>query len=528
MLLLLLASAALQEPAPPAVVFETYSQDKLVGTETVSRSTAGGPLQSRTEVSVGGTTITFVQDATLDASGRRFVSYQCDVTAPNGPARLHAKLADAGWTLDAGAPDGPPQATKSFPASPSTIVLDNNLASHLDLLCRDLVAGGAESASYTALVPQVLASVPVQAKKMESGKGVLDGKPVESVHYRLDAANVLIDLDCRKGDGALLDAAVPIQSARYVRKGFTAAATAAPEAAADARETSTVVKGPAGDLAAVLTVPASKKPVPAVLMLSGSGPNDRDETIGPNKPFRDLARQLADRGIATLRFDKRTVTLKDASKASTIRDEYVVDALEALKVLRAAPGVDPKRTFVLGHSLGTLAAPLVATEAGDVRGLVILAGPARPPDALLRDQLAFQMRLAGQDQATIDAQAAKLAKEFERLRSDPTDTTAIIGAPAAYWRDVIRLDLAAQLAESKLPALVLQGEKDVQVSKTLDFDVLKRKVGDGGGRIAYKSFPELNHLLIPVQGEGTGKEYGIAGHVDPAVAQAIAGWIRQL
>jgi hypothetical protein len=57
---------------------------------------------------------------------------------------------------------------------------------------------------------------------------------------------------------------------------------------------------------------------------------------------------------------------------------------------------------------------------------------------------------------------------------------------------------------------------------------LKRKVGDGGGRIAYKSFPELNHLLIPVQGEGTGKEYGIAGHVDPAVAQAIAGWIRQL
>jgi len=526
MLLLLLACAALaQEPAPSAVVFETYSEDRLVGTETVSRAT-GGPLTSRTEVTVGGTTVAFVQDATLDASGRRFVSYQCDVAAPSGPVRVRAKLAEGGWTLDAGAPDAAPQATKSFPASPSTIVLDNNLASHLDLLCRDLVAGGADTASYTALVPQVLASVPVQAKKLEAGKGTLDGKPVESVHYRLDAANVLIDLDCRKGDGALLDAAVPIQSARYVRKGFTAASAAAPDAT-DARETSVVVKGPAGDLAAVLTVPASKKAVPAVLMLSGSGPNDRDETIGPNKPFRDLARDLADRGIATLRFDKRTVTVKDASKASTIHDEYVEDAIEALKVLRAAAAVDPKRTFVLGHSLGTLAAPLVAAEAGDIRGLVILAGPARPPDALLTDQLAFQMKLAGQDQATIDAQAAKLAKEFERLRSDPSDATAILGAPAAYWRDVIRLDLAAQLAGSKLPALVLQGEKDVQVSKTLDFDVLRTKLGDGGGRIVYKSFPDLNHLLIPVQGQGTGKEYGIAGHVDPAVAQAIAGWIRE-
>jgi hypothetical protein len=119
---------------------------------------------------------------------------------------------------------------------------------------------------------------------MESGKGVLDGKPVESVHYRLDAANVLIDLDCRKGDGALLDAAGADPVGAVRTQGLHRCRHALPpKPPPTRRETSTVVKGPAGDLAAVLTVPASKKPVPAVLMLSGSGPNDRDRDDRPEQ-----------------------------------------------------------------------------------------------------------------------------------------------------------------------------------------------------------------------------------------------------
>jgi pimeloyl-ACP methyl ester carboxylesterase len=512
---LLFASVALSDD-----VYETYSKDKLVGSETATRPEPNAALKSRTELSVEGFKVTFMQEGRLDATGRRLVSYACDIQAPQGPARVRAKLGESGWVLDAGTGgDAPPLATKSFPEGASTIVLDNNLASHLDLLCRDLVFAGSEAASYTALVPQVLASVPLQAKRVEFAG--------ESIRYRLDAANVLIELNCRKGDGALLDAAVPIQSARYVRKGFTPQALKAASAPADARERTTFVKGPTGELAAVLTVPKSDKAVPAVLMLSGSGPNDRDETIGPNKPFRDLALGLADSGIATLRFDKRTVNLKDPSKASTIRDEYVVDALEALKLLRATKGVDAKRLFVLGHSLGTLAAPLVATEAGDVRGLLLLAGPARPPDALLHDQIAFQMKLAGQDAATIQAEIAQVDASFARLKSDPADATAILGAPAGYWRDLLRLDLATLVRDSKLPALILQGEKDIQVSKTRDFDALRATLGEGEGRYAYKSFADLNHLLMPVTGEGTGREYGIAGHVDPAVSRTIASWIRQ-
>jgi dienelactone hydrolase len=385
------------------------------------------------------------------------------------------------------------------------------------------VAAGSAEASYITLVPQVLSSVPLTATRGAGGRGTLDGKPVESVSYRLEVANLLLELECRKTDGALLTASVPVQSVRYRRKGYVPAAASA--STSDPREKSVVVKGPVGDLEATLTVPASAKPVPAVLMLSGSGPNDRDETVGPNKPFRDLARGLADHGVASLRFDKRTVTVKDATKASTIRDEYVVDGLEALALLRTAPGVDAKRIFVLGHSLGTIAAPLVAKEASDVRGLVLLAGPARAADALLRDQVTFQMKAAAQDAASIAAQVAEVDKAFAQLRSDPDLSSSILGAPAGYWRDLFRLDLATLVAASTLPALVIQGEKDVQVSKTLDFDALRAKLGEGNGRFTYRSFPELNHLLIPVSGEATGKEYGIAGTVDPAVSEAIAVWI---
>src|SRR5262245_48297238 len=155
---------AAEAPAAP-VVFETYLGETLAGTETVSASAPGAALTSRTELSVGGAKLTFVQEAKLDATGRRLVAYRCDVETPQGPGHVAATLGDAGWTLAAGtSATAEPAATKTFPAGASTIILDNNLASHLDLLCRDLLASGGESASYTALVPQVLASAPLQAK----------------------------------------------------------------------------------------------------------------------------------------------------------------------------------------------------------------------------------------------------------------------------------------------------------------------------------------------------------------------------
>jgi hypothetical protein len=137
-------------------------------------------------------------------------------------------------------------------------------------------------------------------------------------------------------------------------------------------------------LPGTLTVPNGAGPFPAVVLLHGSGPQDRDETIGPNKPLRDLAWGLAGKGVAVLRFDKRTQVYgpKLVKEKITLKEEVVDDAVAAAALLRKQPKVDPKKVFVLGHSLGAVAAPQVGERDPDLAGLVVMAANTRPPTAL--------------------------------------------------------------------------------------------------------------------------------------------------
>ena len=128
------------------------------------------------------------------------------------------------------------------------------------------------------------------------------------------------------------------------------------------------------------------------MLVHGSGPNDRDETLGPNKPFRDLAWGLADRGIAVLRYDKRTSVYGGkmaGNKNLTVREETIDDALLAVKLLRGRPDIDPKRIFILGHSLGGMVAPRIGADDPSLAGLIILAGATRPLPDVAREQLEY-------------------------------------------------------------------------------------------------------------------------------------------
>jgi len=271
---------------------------------------------------------------------------------------------------------------------------------------------------------------------------------------------------------------------------------------------------------------------PAVVLVHGSGPNDRDETLGPNRPFQDLAWGLGSRGIAVLRYDKRTKQhgTKMAKLARmTVREETIDDALLAVKLLRDRPEIDPKRVFVLGHSLGAMLAPRIARRDDTVAGLLILAGPTRPLGDLMVEQYEYIFSLDGkltsQEKKKIESLKRMARKVKSPELSDDTPRSEIfVGAPPSYWIDLRGYRPAEVASRIGRPMLILQGERDYQVTM-VDFQGWKDALGDRDD-VRFKSFPGLNHLFIPGKGRSTPGEYQQPGHVDEAVIRTIEQWIK--
>ena len=150
----------------------------------------------------------------------------------------------------------------------------------------------------------------------------------------------------------------------------------------------TIVSGP-WELPGVLTLPNTKTMVPAVVLVQGSGPQDEDESLGPNKPFKDLAYGLASQNIAVLRYVKRTKQYGADSKSDapfTVKDEVTDDAIAAVALLAKMPEVNKKQIYVLGHSLGGMLAPRIAAADPQVAGIIIMAGTARPLEKVVVEQ----------------------------------------------------------------------------------------------------------------------------------------------
>ena len=285
-------------------------------------------------------------------------------------------------------------------------------------------------------------------------------------------------------------------------------------------------------LPGTLAIPKGEPPSagwPAVVLVHGSGPHDRDETIGPNRPFLDIARGLAAQGIAVLRYEKRSRARPQdfAERAYTIDDETTDDAVAAIAALRATEGVDPKRVFVFGHSQGGMLAPRIALKAGDVAGLVLFAAPARPLLDILIEQN-VRMAVLG-DGKTSDAERAaierlKLQVQTARKDGDAAAEALPMGLPASYWRSTDAVDPVVEAREAKLPMLVLQGARDIQV---VDADWQRWRAGfHDDPKVAFKLYEKLNHLGIAGEGEGSLAEYGTPGQLDAQLIADVAGWIE--
>jgi dienelactone hydrolase len=300
------------------------------------------------------------------------------------------------------------------------------------------------------------------------------------------------------------------------------------------RETEVTVKTGEWSLPGTLTIPKGDGPFPAVVLLHGSGPLDRDSTIGPNKVFRDLAWGLASQGIAVLRYQKRTKAMQGkvekAPDAFTLKEETIDDAVTAVELLSKQKEIDKKRIFLVGHSLGAFAAPRVAQAAPDVAGLVLLAANSRPLEDLILEQITYVLALQKAPEDEQKKALDALKKQVERVKDpklspDTPPSELPFGAPAAYWLDLRKYDPTNTAAKLKHPMLILQGERDYQVTM-VDFDGWKKTLAERKN-VRLKSYPNLNHLFMVGEGKAKPAEYEKPGHIAPEVIDDIAEWIKK-
>lgn len=291
------------------------------------------------------------------------------------------------------------------------------------------------------------------------------------------------------------------------------------------------VPSPVGSLRGALTLPAGQGPFPAVVLVAGSGPNDLDETVGPNKPFRDIADGLAKLGVASLRYDKRTFAHGAKAAAQprfTVDDEVTDDALAAARLLAQQKSVDSRRVFVLGHSEGAMLAPRIVQRDPQLAGAIMLAAPARPLLEVSRQQT---RDLAAKLGASPDQIAAALrANEVEQAlldKADPRHPPAgeYGGVPQSFWLSLHDYRQAAVAKSLPQPLLILQGGSDFQVSSTLDFDKWKQALA-GKPNATFHLYPGFSHLFRPVGETGTLADYLKPGPVAPRVIDDIANWIK--
>lgn len=418
---------------------------------------------------------------------------------------------------------------KAVPFSPTVFLLDNTIVGDFQTIadCVDKLKGE----DITFIVPQRLAAIPGKITAAGEDTGTRDGKPVSLRKYSVTLATAHVDILFDAATHQLMRVANEGQNFYATREGFTVT----PKPAAPTGPVNWVereVKFPSGDLQfpATLCLPKELKgKAPLVVLVHGSGPHDRDETIGPNKPFAEIAHALADSGIATLRYDKRTYAFAVAMKANvstiTLDQEVTDDAVAALHFAATQPEVDATRLFVLGHSLGGTMAPYIAQKYPKLRGIILLAGAARPIDQVSSEQVRFELKHEGKSDAEIQEVMKKQAERYDEMRKAPA-TQMFNGIPAGYMRDWLARDPAKLLRESSIPALVLQGGSDLQVS-VADYDLLKAAIAGKPNSEAHL-FPSLTHIFAPAPPNQSFADIRNPAHVEPEVTATIAEWIKKL
>ena len=286
----------------------------------------------------------------------------------------------------------------------------------------------------------------------------------------------------------------------------------------------------------LLTLPDDlSKPVPAVVMVHGSGSSNMDEKIYKLTPFKDLAEGLANHNIASIRYDKRTlIYARQMIKRGiiTVKEETIDDALLAIELLRKDKRIDSNQIYILGHSMGGMLAPRIDAEGGDVKGLILMAGtPYRLEDIVVR-----QLNQTGNSgnflmKAIVKLEDKIYSKKFNNLyemSDEEAKKKKFAGSMSLYYfKEMGKKTASDYLLENEKPVFIMQGEKDFQVLADIDFKAFKEQLSNRKNTY-YKLYPNLNHLFVEAYYDDilkAAKEYKPERHIGEDVIKDIAYFI---
>lgn len=282
-------------------------------------------------------------------------------------------------------------------------------------------------------------------------------------------------------------------------------------------------------LPGTFTAPEKGSSLPVVILVQGSGPSDRDESLYENKPFRDIAWALAEEGIASFRYDKRTYLYaervgKDTS--FTIDDEIVNDVVAAFQMIKGLNSVNSAKMYVLGHSLGGYVIPRIAEKVPEAAGYIMMSAPAEHMKEFLLEQVEYLAKEDG-NLTTEERESIGTVSEQVKLLDAPEDipeNQLVLGAYKDYWVDLNKYNAMEMAEEITPPVLILQGERDYQV--TMDQYNLWKGAFESYTNWKFHSYPDLNHLMMVGTGAPNSVEYKTKSYVDMQVIRDIRDFIQ--
>ena len=288
------------------------------------------------------------------------------------------------------------------------------------------------------------------------------------------------------------------------------------------------------EIKGALTIPESDELVPLVIIVGGSGPTDRNGTVGINTPYLDIATSLYERGIATLRFDKRTLTnanyYANNLDGLTLWDECIDDAAIAFYYAQTLSSVDKDRIYIIGHSLGGYAMGRIAVMTkNNAAGYILMAANSSHMEDLIITQLDYLNNIDG----VVSEEEQNILNDYTIQRNnikgltEDSDLTyeVLMNVPKSYWLDLKDYDPVESVSNITKPVLILQGERDYQVTME-EYQVWYDRLNEKDN-ITFETFKNLNHLFMTGQGVSIPEEYAYSGTVSREIIDALELFINK-